>query len=299
MNNGPGTYTIPRTVTKIYEGALFAFLQEKIDIESGNKNFIIENNMIFTKDKTRLISCSNRNDSSVASYKVPNTVTKMDPGVFAGITTDKEGLNYLSTIPVELPDNLKEIPDFAFLFSLAVPVKIPESIERIGNYGIDAVTQYQQLEIPQNVKEIGIRAFSDLYMLPYLKINENNKWFTIENGVLYNKDKTELLCGAWNAFYYGYQMPDTVRTIKSNALDLNLLITADTDRIDFVIPESVEFIGENAIIFNGDKNDSITVYGKAGSCAEDYIKKYNEQNQDPEKCTIKFLPLEDRFKTDG
>jgi len=185
-------YIIPKTVTKIYDAALVS-VGTGLEIEDGSESFVIEDNMLLTKDKTRLIACANRL-ASLVSYKVPDTVTKMDEGAFYNIWVYYDGgIPIDNPVRVELPQGLKEIPDGAFADGWAVPVSIPESVERIGIYALAFHFNKERLSliIPKNVNEIGMYAFYTSKV--NVTIDEDNQWFTLENGVLYNKDKSEIM----------------------------------------------------------------------------------------------------------
>lgn len=182
-------YKIPNTVTKIFDGALINVGVPMV-VEEGNQNFIIEDNMLLTADKKRLICCTNKL-ADVIRYKVPDQTVKMDAGAFYNIWAYPNGRLLDSPVYVELPEGLKEIPDGAFAHGWAVPVSIPKSVERIGSYGLAFHYNKSKLSftIPENVKEIGKNAFH--LSKVNITIDESNKWFVIENGVLYSKDSRE------------------------------------------------------------------------------------------------------------
>lgn len=72
---------IPASVQYIEEGA-FAnkSILATINLDSKNKNFVFEDNTLYTKDKTRIIRCMN--SLLKTSYTIPDTVTSIDYGAF-------------------------------------------------------------------------------------------------------------------------------------------------------------------------------------------------------------------------
>ncbi len=279
-------YELPNTVTRIYEGALVN-TTASITLEEGNDSFTIEDGLLITADRTRLITCA---DKYQASYIVPDTVTKLDMCAFYNLG-NPEGM----IIPVELPEGLSEIPDGTFSAGLAYPTAIPESVETIGAYSIciDSKLMNNNCEpisitIPQNVNNIGINAF---YLSTInVTVDDSNQWYSIENNILYNKDKTELILGNdTSAFLNGYQIPDTVKVIRSKAIRFVLGFGRDLpEHIKLVIPESVTIMEENAIEIIEIDEWMFTVYVNAGSCAEQYFKNWNYD--------VNFLPIDEYYE---
>jgi hypothetical protein len=302
-------YVLPKNVTKIYNGA-FQWVAAPVEIEDGNEHFVVEDNMLFSADKTRLIASANRISSTVLSYKVPDTVTQMDVGVFADLRPEN-GFNktywpdgWDGNISVVLPEGIREIPDYAFFCSYAFPDRLPESVETIASYAFESSNSHKtnalsgenlELIIPKNVKNIGRYAFKTSSALLF-RVDENNPYFMTENRVMYTKDKTEIVLGDAGFFYYGHQLPDTVKVIRSGAFELNHF---DGKALSVLIPGSVETIEEKGIVFWGWEEHSFIVYGKSGSYVEQYVKDYNTwffnwvtMGDKKIQQLITFLPLE-------
>ncbi len=71
-------------------------------------------------------------------------------------------------------------------------ITLPYSLEEIDDYAFLSCTALQSIELPRNIKIIGNAALNGI-KCP-IKINGINPYFTTEKGLLYNKDKTKLLC---------------------------------------------------------------------------------------------------------
>lgn len=87
------------------------------------------------------------------------------------------------------------IGDNAFKYSDDLTsVSIPNSVTTIGReafYGSDGLTS---VKIPNSVTSIGSRAFSECKGLIEINVDDNNKEYSSIDGVLYNKDVSELIC---------------------------------------------------------------------------------------------------------
>ena len=107
---------------------------------------------------------------------------------------------------------------------------IPDGIETIppNFFGQSADTVF----VPKSVRDLGHNYG------PNWQISPDNPYYTVENGVLYNKDKTEILyaCNVEN----GFEIPNTVKKIGVGAF-------ADNENLsEIIIPNSVEIIDSAA-----------------------------------------------------
>jgi len=93
--------------------------------------------------------------------------------------------------------------------------------------------------------------FDFLPNLTEIKVGENNQYYCSVDGVLFNKDKTELIAFPRSKSVDGYRIPDTVKKIGGNAFRNR------EDLTSIVIPESVTCIGNYA--FTGTNLTSITI----------------------------------------
>ena len=87
--------------------------------------------------------------------------------------------------------------------------------------------------------KIGEKPFEDCYELTAINVKEGNENYSSYNGVLFNKDKTELICCPIGKIET-YVIPDGVKTIGSYAFkDCSNLWSV-------IIPDTVEVIGDYA-----------------------------------------------------
>ena len=133
-------------------------------------------------------------------------ITSIGPRAFA----DCYGLKSVS-----LPDSLKTMDDNAFLNCNSLKtVKIPKNLENLE--------------------------FNRCTSLESISVDEANKHFSSDDGILFNKDKTKIIMYPIGRKGSTYVIPDGVKEISYAAFGAS-------DRLESIeIPDSVETIGEYA-----------------------------------------------------
>lgn len=131
----------------------------------------------------------------------------------------------------------------------ASTINIPEGVIRIDNGAFySARNNYKNIGIagivlPSSLKSIDENAFANL-LVPWVAfgISEYNKDFSVQDGVLFNKDKTVLIKYPIDKQDFEYSVPDTVRYISPEAFKF----ARNLHRL--ILPDSLENIGEEAIV---------------------------------------------------
>ena len=72
-------------------------------------------------------------------------------------------------------------------------VVIPKKVTEIGEGAFFECNNLKKIEIPEKVTKIGKNAFASCRSLTEIKVSEENPNYKSIDGVLYNKDGTELL----------------------------------------------------------------------------------------------------------
>ena len=116
---------------------------------------------------------------------------------------------------------------------------IPDSVTAIGTAAFNGCGNLTELTIPANVTTIVANPFCYCENLTNLTVDPANTCFTVEDGVLYNKEKTELLSCLSNRFGF-FVIPDGVTAIGDN------VFSECFDLTYIVIPLSVTSIGNGA-----------------------------------------------------
>jgi len=169
--NNLTSITIPASVTSI-GGNVFYGCNEmtSIVVEAGNPNYSSSaDGALFNFDKSALIA----------------------------FPSGKTG-NY------NIPEAVKIIGRRAFMYcEKLTSVNIPNTIETIADLAFTSCLALSNISIPASVKSIEGYVFARCYALISISVHENNENYTSENGVLFTKDMTTLLCvpTGWDGRY--------------------------------------------------------------------------------------------------
>lgn len=118
-------------------------------LECLSPNFIYEDDVLFNKDKSKIISFRNQ---AIRSYIIPSSVTSIGDSAFRGCSLEE----------VAIPDSVTRIGNHAFedCFSLT-GIVIPDSVTSIGDWAYGGCSSLSSIVIPNSVTSIGNGAFSD------------------------------------------------------------------------------------------------------------------------------------------
>jgi len=174
---------IPDSVTEIDQNPFLGCANLKyIQVGSNNGAYCSVEGVLFSKNKKQLIAYPN---AKADEYKVPDGVTKIGVAAFSECTGLKS---------VAIPESVTDICADAF-------------------WGCQALLS---VTISKNVKEIVSSAFSKCGSLKSIQVDVNNPAYCDIEGVLFSKDKTELITYP-NAKATEYKVPDSVTVIEEYA----------------------------------------------------------------------------------
>ncbi len=144
----------------------------------------------------------------ITTVELPSGLTRIGDNAF---------YNCVSLRKITIPEGVTAIGAYAFMYCpLKENLVLPESLTSIGEHAFDAADIWY-VTVPAAVSSIGDGAFSDCINLREIKTDADNPYFTAVDGVLFNKDKTELITYPAGLQQSSYSVPDGVRTIRPYA----------------------------------------------------------------------------------
>ena len=201
--------------------------------------------------------------SNLTGITIPDSVTSIGDNTFTdcghlNIIVDDKNTVYSSKDGVLFNKDMTELIVYA-KDSIQQEYDIPESVTSIGDYAFEQCYGLTNISIPEGVTSIGDYAFSDCCRLNII-VADGNAVYSSKDGVLFNKDGTELIVYAKDVIQPKYYIPKGVTSICDGAF------YGCDNLIGISIPDSVTSIGDEA--FNGCLNltsisipDGVTAIG--------------------------------------
>ena len=304
---------IPKTI----EGKSVTSIGESAFINCKNLTSITIPNSVTKIGMTAFLGCSN-----LTGVTLPNGLTEINYGIFEYCTSlvkitipnSVKEIGYAafgdcsSLTDIVIPNSVENIAGRAFencsnITSITMPnsvtsigevtfggcssltdIVIPNSVTEIGWNAFDDCESLTRITIPNSVTSIGSNAFINCTALTAINVASQNKNYTSENGVLFNKDKTELICYPGGKTDNHYEIPNSVTSIGSSAFygcsKLTSIFIPDSvsGKIEFgscsnlttidVATNNVDFSSENGVLF--DKNKTALICYPSGKTENNY-----------------------------
>ncbi len=246
--------------------------------------------------------------SELSDIQIPDTVIKISSCAFDGTKwydAQPDGSVYLDHIYLRnkgesAPQNLtikegtKTIAEGALFYIFCGPteniktISLPNSLLRIGDLAFSGCTSLTEITIPASVEQIGDYAFLGCDSLTSINVDPDNKFYSSENGVLFNKNKTELIyCPKQNSGEY--TVPNSIKTIKSLAfansgIEKIVINRANTNFEKYAVgyTDNPSYpIASNVAKWGADSLNT-TICCVKGSTADQYVQ--NAKDNDKLKC---------------
>ena len=182
--------------------------------------------------------------SNIKTVIIKNGVTSIGDYTFRDCT---------SLTSVTIPNSVTSIGYSAFYNCTSLTgATIPNSVTSIGGSAFYGCTSLTSITIPNSVTSIGSSIFYNCTSLTSIEVSGNNKNYSSLDGVLFNKNKTELITYPFGKTDSEYAIPDSVTSIGDYAFYGCTSLTSIT------IPNSVTSIGYYAF-YNCTSLTSVTI----------------------------------------
>ena len=204
--------TLPKSLTNIGENP---FLCLQLKINNLSPHFCIENDVLFTADKTHLISYC----SSKTIYSVPSTVE----------TIGNEAFSWCESLTsITLPEGLEAIGDGAFnMCDSLSSITLPEGLKTIGTSAFDGCDSLTSIILTDGLETIGEQTFARCSSLTSITLPKG--LITIGNSAF-----------QWCRSLTSIILPEGLKTIGESAFSECNSLTSLT------LPEGLETIGDRA-----------------------------------------------------
>lgn len=138
-------------------------------------------------------------------------------------------------------------------------VVVPEGVKYIDTHAFDACVGVEKIRLPKSIRRLFRQCFEACVHLKELEVAEGNEYLSIQDGVVYDKDREEVLLAVVPP--EELVLPDTVLSIAEHAFEntpLKHIVLSPslrtigncafryTSLTELVLPSSVREIGEQA-----------------------------------------------------
>ena len=162
--------------------------------------------------------------SSLISIEIPESVTSIAVPAFSScnsltsINVSEKNKKYLSDNGVLYTKNITELIKYP-AGKKEKEYEISNSVKNIEIGAFNSCSNLTTIEIPNSVTNIETHAFSYCNSLININVSENNQKYMSDNGVLYTKDKTELIKYPAGKKEKEYAISNSATNIEIGAFD--------------------------------------------------------------------------------
>ena len=205
------------------------------DIEIGERAF--ENcasltNVSLRNEMTEIYGGIFNSCKALSHIDLPEMLTILGESSFADCISLEE---------IKIPPRVTKIDDMVFNGCIELKeVALPESLLKIGKNAFKDCSALRSIHIPAAVFNIGAGPFRGCTSLERIEVDAKSRSFKSVNNVLFNKNKSILICYPAKMALTEYAIPDSVVTVSDWAF------CGCTNLKRIIIPDSVYEIGEGA-----------------------------------------------------
>lgn len=253
--------SIPSSVKYIAQEAIEYANPVQIKVDYYNSSFSSVDDVLFNKDRSVLLRYATAGKTLKLSlskdvrhkYTIPKEVKRIQLGAFR---------NAIHLEEIVIPDTVSEIGDDSFEGCTSLKrIILPKTLKTISRGMFDGCTSLETIVIPESVLELGDFAFSNCVSLKrltlpkYLKtisqrypfwdctslesidIDDSNLYFKSSDGILFNKDETQIIAFPQSYKRRVYNVPKTVISLH------NRLFHGCVHLEEVIMPPSITKIG--------------------------------------------------------
>lgn len=186
---------IPVSVERLGDGVFADCLaMTQIAVAPESEHFVVQDNILYSKDLSTLLH-----------YLVA-----------------KEEQEFT------LPEEVRKIAGLAFASNYFLSeVTLGDHLEEVGSYAFARCSCLTYMYLPPQTTRLGVSPLHDCTMLLEIEVDPSNPCYSSIDGVLYNKEQTQLIQYPAGICAESYSVPDTVQEIAEyacyDAQDLEVL----------------------------------------------------------------------------
>lgn len=174
-------------------------------------------------------------ETDIAALVIPNSVNLMGEACFSNMNS----LKY-----IKLGSGVTKLPTYCMHECIALEtVELGENIDSIYGMALAGLDKLTTLNLPAKVRWFGDRAMVNQLAMQNYTVDPYNPYYTAIDGVIYSKDKTEIVKYPTGRTAASYTIPEGVKAIADCCFD-------HTSFTSFTLPTSMERIGKYAFWYN-------------------------------------------------
>lgn len=223
---------------------------------------VVQNGISYSIDEEHETAEAIGYDKSSSYVTIPSTIS-VDGKTYTVVSVGEKAFWHNDKLQEVTVENGVEEIKFAAFYNCCYlrSVKLPSTLQRIGAYAFWKSLSLTNIYIPASLTDLNEKAFTEGGMCAY-EVSPDNPVYASEDGIMFNKEKTELLHFPTKKQVESYSIPRRVEKIGKFAFESNQLkevifhdkllsidnyaffLCEKLTKVD--IPNSVEFIGESA-----------------------------------------------------
>ena len=173
-----------------------------------------------TDAATHTVELTGYKSRLAGEVNIPATVTNESTEYTVTSIGNRAFENCRAITAVTIPASVTNIGSSAFSWcSRLTAVTIPEGVATIGSYAFERCSSLTAVTIPASAINIDVWVFDYCSALTAIHVAEDNTAYSSEDGVLFNKDKTKLVCYPIGKPETTYTVPATVTTFTTSAFE--------------------------------------------------------------------------------